>query len=100
MTHLARLLSLLALATPALAADPPDAPYPLTITLGRILALCRTGTIACPAREAICDDPAIATPDDTPDGLGLRGVAPGTTLCSARGASWQRRVYRVTVVKR
>jgi hypothetical protein len=45
----------------------------------------------------ICDDPKVAVPVDTPDGLGFQGVAPGTTLCSAASSVGPRRIFRITV---
>jgi hypothetical protein len=85
----------------AVAADPEpaDAPAPLEVRVGRVVGICKTGTILCPAGAATCDDTSIATPDADSDGLGFKGVKPGATLCSAAGAAGQgiRRVYRVTV---
>jgi hypothetical protein len=74
-------------------------PYPLSLKVGEVAALCKTGTIQCPATAAICDDPSVAGPADSPDGLAFKGLKPGTTLCSAASGagSGQRRVYRVTV---
>ncbi len=79
---------------------PPDEPDRLEVRVGESVALCRTGRVACPA-IGTCDDPRVATPDGSPDGLVIRGVAPGTTLCGAASASGagQRRVFRVTVVR-
>jgi hypothetical protein len=99
-----RLLLLVVLvAAPLVRADGPprDEPERLTIRAGEAIALCKTGRATCPA-VGTCDDTAVAAPDGSPDGLVLRGVAPGTTLCSAASASGAgpRRVFRVTVVAR
>lgn len=77
-----------------------DAPYPLTLEVGEVLPLCPTGTIQCPPRSILCDDPKVAVGTDSEQGGALRGVGPGTTTCSAAGGSplGARRVYRVTVV--
>ena len=74
-------------------------PVPLTVKVGESVALCATGTIQCPAANPICDDTSVATAEVTAEGLVLRGVKKGTTLCSAAGASGfgQRQVYRVVV---
>ncbi len=76
-----------------------DAPYPLTVRVGETVAICKTGTIQCPASNAICDDTSVVAVEAGPDGLVFKGLKPGTTLCGASGASGQgvRRVYRVTV---
>ena len=64
---------------------------------GQDFDMCRSGEIVCPARAPICDDPNVAVPVDLSSGLGLRGVAKGTTLCSAASSVGPRRVFRVTV---
>jgi len=75
----------------------PDIPYPVELSAGEIFKVCESGQIVCPATRPICDDPKVAAPVDTPDGLGFKGVGPGTTLCSAAAASGQRRVFSITV---
>ena len=79
-----------------------DEPVPLRIRVGETVAICATGTIICPAGAALCDDPAVAVPDASGDGLSFRGVGEGTTLCSAQAAQGRgmRRVYRVIVAPR
>jgi len=79
------------------AGSPDDAPYPVVLGVGEIFDPCNSGNIVCPARVPICDDPKVAVPVDTPDGLGFQGVAPGTTLCSAASAVGPRRIFRITV---
>ncbi len=83
-------------------APPLDAPFPLQLEVGETLSLCGTGTVSCPPRAPRCDDPKLVAPEERSDGAALRGVAPGTTLCSAAGGTvlGARRVYRVTVVPR
>jgi hypothetical protein len=76
-----------------------DGPYPVALDVGETFDVCRSGEIVCPAVAPICDDPKVAVPVDMPDGLGFRGVAPGTTLCSAAASAGAgaRRVFRITV---
>ena len=74
-----------------------DAPYPIELRVGDTFDACSSGLIVCPARTPICDDLNVATPADTPDGLGFKGVGPGTTLCSATSAIGPRRIFRITV---
>ena len=74
-----------------------DEPHPVILSVGETFDVCGSGQIVCPARSPICDDPKVAVPVDLPDGLGFRGVAPGTTLCSAASAVGPRRVFRITV---
>ncbi len=78
---------------------PPQGPYEVELRVGDVLKICLTGKILCPALAPICDDPRVATPVDTPDGVGFRAVGPGTTLCGAQGAKGTtgRPVWRVTV---
>lgn len=73
--------------------------YPLTLAVGESVALCDTGTLLCPAAGTRCDDLSVVGVGADPRGPVLKGLAPGTTLCSAATASGQgpRRVYRVTV---
>ncbi len=76
-----------------------DAPAKLSIRVGKAVAICTTGTIQCPASGGVCDDPSIATPEDSPDGLAFKGRKAGTTTCAAAsmGGVGPRRVYRVEV---
>jgi hypothetical protein len=76
-----------------------DEPYPVDLRVGETFRVCDTGLILCPAIAPLCDDPKVAVPVDTPEGLGFRGVGPGTTLCSAlpAGGIAGRPVFRITV---
>jgi hypothetical protein len=78
-----------------------DAPFPLSVKVGKSVALCTTGTIQCPASAPICDDPSVVEPEVTDAGLIFKGLKPGSTLCSAAASSGMgaRRVYRVEVTK-
>jgi hypothetical protein len=95
-----RLFLLLALAALAgSAAEPGTEPFPISIKTGKSIALCKTGSITCPAASPICDDLSVVEPTTTAEGLVFKGLKEGTTLCSAASSSGQgsRRVYRVTV---
>jgi hypothetical protein len=97
-----RILLLSLLIAAAAAADEPAAasePYPLAIKVGKSIALCKTGTITCPAASAICDDTATVEASTTSEGLVFKGLKEGKTICSAASSSGlgSRRVYRVTV---
>lgn len=78
-------------------AYPKDEPFPVDLEAGESFDVCGSGLVVCPARTPICDDPKVAVPTDLPGGLGFKGVAPGTTLCSAASAVGPRRVFRITV---
>lgn len=80
-----------------LPAYPKDEPFPVDLEAGESFDVCGSGLVVCPARTPICDDPEVAVPTDLPGGLGFKGVAPGTTLCSAASAVGPRRVFRITV---
>jgi hypothetical protein len=80
-----------------LVAAAPDA-FPLDLTVGKTVAVCKTGHLICPASGTICDDTSIVGIDSGPDGLVFKGLKPGTTLCSAASAGrGMRSVFRVTV---
>ena len=64
----------------------------LDLQVGEVASIC-----PCPVFNVICDDPSVATAVDMRNGVGLKGLAPGTTLCSARDALGVRRFYRVEV---
>lgn len=74
-----------------------DEPFPVDLMPGETFDVCGSGIVACPARTPICDDPKVAAPVDLPGGLGFKGMAPGTTLCSAASAAGPRQVFRITV---
>jgi hypothetical protein len=76
-----------------------DEPYPVELRVGEIFKVCKSGVIYCPAGAAICDDLKIVEVVDTPDGMGFKAIAPGATLCSAKGSGMTlpRRVFRITV---
>ncbi len=72
-------------------------PYPVELRVGDVFKVCKSGQLLCPAVEPICDDLKVVAPVDTPDGLGFKGIAPGSTLCSAGTTAGLRRVFRITV---
>jgi hypothetical protein len=79
------------------AGKPGDGSLPVELAAGGIYDVCSSGQVVCPARNPICDDPKVVTPVDLPNGLGFKGVSPGTTLCSVGSAAGPRRVFRFTV---
>jgi hypothetical protein len=50
-----------------------------------------------PIREFMCDDGNLVRLEFVDDGVAMRGLRPGTTLCSYRDAASMRRVVRVIV---
>lgn len=69
------------------------------VTAGKKVVLCKKGLAVCPASVSLCDDPRVATIENGPEGPELKGLSPGTTLCSTAGPGGAfRRVLRVTVV--
>ncbi len=93
------LLTLSAPMAPGVDVPPPQGPYEVELRVGEILKICLTGLILCPPVAPICDDPKVAVPVDTPDGVGFQAVGPGTTLCGAQGrpGTTGRPVWRITV---
>ncbi len=79
------------------APPPPDQPDPVTLRVGQVFEVCRSGQVVCPIVRHICDDPGVVGVVDTPDGLGIKGVAAGTTLCMASGSPGPGRLFRITV---
>ncbi len=84
---------------PAADTSPPpaDQPYPVMLRVGQVFEVCKSGQVICPIVRHICDDPKVVDLVPTPDGLGFKGVAPGTTLCMASGSPGPGRLFRVTV---
>ena len=74
-----------------------DNPYPVEPQVGEIFKVCKSGMVVCPVFMPICDDTKIIMLVDTPDGLGFKGIAPGTTLCSVGTSVGPRRLFRITV---
>jgi len=72
-------------------------PYPVKLHVDETFHVCKSGEVICPARLPICDDPKLIDVVDTPDGLGFKGISPGTTLCSVMSSNGARRVFRITV---
>jgi hypothetical protein len=75
----------------------PEGPYPVILKPGETFKVCLSGQIICPAIGAICDDLSVASPVETPDGLGFTAMGPGTTLCSASNPAGMRRVFSIEV---
>jgi hypothetical protein len=71
-------------------------PYPVKLQVGEIFHVCTSGEVICPVRSPICDDLKVVDVVDTSDGLGFKGVSPGTTLCSVMSGG-ARRVFRIIV---
>ncbi len=84
--------AVLSLAGPAAAADDPGV-IPMEIRVGEVVSI-GPG----PVRNLICDNPGLVEPTDQGGSPGLRGVSPGTTLCSVTDTLSIRRTYRVVVV--
>ena len=74
-----------------------DGPYQVELQVGEIFKVCKSGMVVCPVFMPICDDTKIIMLVDTPDGLGFKGIAPGTTLCSVGSSVGPRRLFRITV---
>jgi len=74
-----------------------DGAYPVELQTGETFKVCKSGRVVCPAFMPICDDAKIIMLVDTPDGLGFKGIAPGTTLCSVGSSVGPRRLFRITV---
>jgi len=80
--------------------QPADKPYAIQLRVGESVDICKTGTIACPANNPICDDTSIVGAEiKSAQGLVFKGLKPGRPYCSAgrRQRFGLRRVYRVTV---
>ena len=71
--------------------------YPVELQVGEVFRVCKSGKVVCPVFTPICDDTKIIMLVDTPDGLGFKGIASGTTLCSVGSSVGPRRLFRITV---
>ncbi len=75
-----------------------DEPTPVSLATGDRLNLCKAQLAHCPVSAFVCDDPKVAVMENGPEGVELKGISPGTTLCSVLGFERTfRRVIRVTV---
>ncbi len=75
-----------------------DGGTPVRLDAGEKVNLCQAGLAMCPASAFLCDDPRIAIVENGPGGVELKGLAPGTTVCSVLGPGQAfRSVLRVTV---
>ena len=73
---------------------------PVRLQVGEAVKLCKAGLAMCPARAFLCDDPKVARIENGPDGVELKGISPGTTLCSVLGRDLAfRSVLEVTVTR-
>ena len=81
------------------AGDPtePGQIHEVELQVGEVFRVCKSGIVVCPAIVSICDDANIVTIVNTSDGLGFKGVSPGSTLCSAGTTVGPRRLFSVTV---
>ncbi len=79
------------------APPPPDQPYPVTLRVGQVFEVCKSGQVICPIVRHICDDTKVVGLVETPDGLGIKGVGAGTTLCMASGSPGPGRLFRISV---
>lgn len=71
---------------------------PVRLAVGEVVKLCKAGLVMCPASTFLCDHPEIALIENGPEGVELKGVAPGTTVCSVLGPGQAfRAVLEVTV---
>lgn len=71
---------------------------PVKLAVGEVLKLCQAGLAMCPASSFLCDDPAVARIENGPEGVELKGIAPGTTRCAVLGRDLAHRsVLEVTV---
>jgi hypothetical protein len=50
-----------------------------------------------PVREFMCDDGTLVRLEFVDDGVAMKGLRPGTTLCSYRDAASMKRIVRVIV---
>jgi hypothetical protein len=80
------------LAGPASGADDPGV-VPFELEVGEVKRIS-----AGPVRELICDDGSLVAPAFRDDGVVLKGLRAGTTLCSYRDVASIRTVLRVVVV--
>lgn len=67
------------------------------LNVGDVFRICNSGLVVCPVSTPICDDASLVTLVDTPDGLGFKAKACGTTLCSVESSVGQRFIFRLIV---
>jgi hypothetical protein len=72
-------------------------PYLVELKVFEIFKVCKSGEVVCPVKFPYCDDSNVVVVVDTPDGVGFKGIFPGTTLCSLQSANFLLRVFRIKV---
>jgi hypothetical protein len=75
-----------------------DGGTPVRLSVGEVVKLCKSGLAMCPAAAFLCDDPKVALIENGPEGVELKGISRGTTVCSVLGPGQAfRSVLSVTV---
>jgi hypothetical protein len=77
--------------------DPDDEYTVVKIKVGDVFKICKSGLVVCPVRTPICDDPELIDLVDTPDGLGYKAMAKGSTICSVQSNVGQRFIFRLVI---
>ncbi len=70
---------------------------PVAVEAGQSVNLCKQKLAPCQASTFWCSASAIARLDNGADGVELKGLSPGTTLCTVLAFDKSRRVLSVTV---
>ncbi len=78
---------------PARAEDP----TPVDVEVGKSVNLCKQKLAPCQASTFMCNASAVARLENGADGVELKGVSPGTTVCTVLAFDKSRRVLSVTV---
>jgi hypothetical protein len=90
--------AILAAALCAAAAARADEPTPVVVEVGKTVDLCKAKLAPCPASTVMCDASSIARLQNGAEGVELKGISPGKTLCTVLGFERTfRRVLSVTV---
>ncbi len=75
-----------------------DAPTAVVVEVGKAIDVCKAKLVTCPVRTVMCEASAVARLVNGANGVDLKGVAPGTTRCSATALEGgAKRVLEVTV---
>lgn len=78
--------------------SPSKEQYPtIKMEVGDMFLICRSGLVVCPVRNPICDKASLIDLADTPDGLGFKAKAKGSTLCSVTSNAGPRRIFRLVI---
>lgn len=98
LTIIIALMMLILFPITSIADNSSEEEYPtINMKIGDMFLICKSGLVVCPVRNTICDKASLIDLVDTPDGLGFKAKAKGSTLCSVTSNAGPRRIFRLVI---